>query len=104
MCADTSRDGAALFALATAHAGSLSIPLQRVEKSAFVPAIDGKPAQAAELHASLLPWRTAPVHREEIEKIGMPRDAFSPVIVADQIDEFVTHSEAVEKFTESRAH
>jgi hypothetical protein len=104
MCADTSRDGAALFALATAHAGSLSLPLHQWEKSAFVPAIDGKPAQAAELHITLLPWRTAPVHREELEKIGMPRDAFSPVIVADQIDAFVTHSEAVEKFTESLAH
>ena len=103
ICADTSRDGVELFTLATAHAGSLRIPLQRVEKSAFVPSIDGKPAQAAELHDSLLPWRTAPVHREEIEKIGMPRDAFSPGYVADEIDAFVAHSEAVEKFTESLA-
>lgn len=104
LCADTSHDGAALFALATAHAGSLSLPLHRVEKNAFVPAIDGKPAQAAELHATLLPWRTAPVRREELEKIGMPRDAFNPVIVANQIDAFLAHSDAVEKFTESLAH
>jgi hypothetical protein len=104
MCADTSRDGAALFALATAHAGSLGLPLHQWEKSSFVPAIDGKPAQAAVLHTTLWHWRTAPVHREELEKIGMPRDAFSAVIVADQIDAFVTHSEAVEKFTESLAH
>ena len=62
---------------------------------------DGKPV-ASELRRALMPWRTSPIPTDRREDL-LTRDPWNPCAVADQIDSFIQHTEAVEQLAASLA-
>ena len=85
--------------LLEAHpAGRELMALERSKRRVNIPTCR-TPGANGELRLTLLEWRATPLASGQAET----RDEFAPLDVADEIDAFVAHSEAVEKFTESLA-
>ena len=87
-------DGEKLATLEAIHAPS--IPLQLIEPAGAERSRDGKKV-AVELRPALLPWRTEPIAKEHRDKHGN-FDQWKPLHVARDLENFLAHSEAVEKF------
>ncbi|NDG71601.1 MAG: hypothetical protein EBY32_09930 [Proteobacteria bacterium] len=78
-----------------------SLPIRMIEPAGAELSRDGKRV-SVELCPALLPWRTSPIPKDLRDKHGNS-DQWNPLEVAGDLERFVAHSEAVEKFTESLA-
>lgn len=91
-------DAEAANLLAVHPAGRELVALERSKRSVNIPTRRTAAANG-ELRPTLLEWRATPLASGQAET----RDEFAPQDIADEIDAFLTHSESVEKFTESLA-
>jgi hypothetical protein len=92
--------GGELAMLTNSQSINLSLPVQMLARPGDEQKTrDGKPV-ATELRRALMPWRTSPIPTDRRED-QLTRDSWNPCAVADQIDSFIQHTEAVEKLAGS---
>jgi hypothetical protein len=92
--------GGELSMLSNSQSINLSLPVQMLARPGSEQKTrDGKPV-ATELRRALMPWRTSPIPTDRREDL-LTRDSWNPCAVADEIDSFIQHTEAVEKLAGS---